>query len=201
MVQGGVFASHSFSHPHVSVQSQLILLLQDLDSCSECSQIVELSANMIPGRDTKVRICLRHQIIALALTYFWWLVYTHSDIAAFRLQEIVYRTLRALCQRLPQEQASECDSQVKMFLPKILQQTPGQLVSSSTNHSCDTMALHLHLKCNVLTLSCVPTAARSLLYGFWALQHQQRGTANASSPCYPWGHSQFCPWLVWQKPR
>lgn len=149
---GGVFASHSFGHAHVSVQSQLILFLQDLDPCSQCSQIVELSANMIPSRDTKVRICLHQQINALALTYFWWLVYTRSDITAFRLQETVYRTLHALCQRLPQDQASECDLQVKMFLPKVLQQTPGQLVSSSTNHSCDTMSLHLHLNCNVLTV-------------------------------------------------
>ncbi|TNM89624.1 hypothetical protein fugu_003858 [Takifugu bimaculatus] len=42
-------------------------------------------------------------------------------------KETVYRTLHALCQRLPQDQASNCDLQVKMFLPKILQQTPGQL--------------------------------------------------------------------------
>ncbi|KAM4577559.1 surfactant protein Bb [Odontesthes bonariensis] len=39
----------------------------------------------------------------------------------------VYETLHALCQRLPREQSSECESQVKMYLPKVLQQTPGHL--------------------------------------------------------------------------
>lgn len=70
-----------------------------LDMCSECSQIVQLSANMISGRDTK---------------------------------EIVYETLHALCQRLPKEQAAECDSQVKTYLPKVLQQTPGHLKPRET---------------------------------------------------------------------
>nr|XP_046243421.1 surfactant protein Bb [Scatophagus argus] len=65
-----------------------------LDMCSECSQIVQLSANMISGRDTK---------------------------------ETVYETLHALCQHLPKEQATECESQVKAYLPKVLQQTPGHL--------------------------------------------------------------------------
>lgn len=41
----------------------------------------------------------------------------------------MYETLHALCQVLPKEQASECDSQVKTYLPKVLQQTPGHLVS------------------------------------------------------------------------
>ncbi|XP_038558939.1 surfactant protein Bb [Micropterus salmoides] len=70
-----------------------------LDICSECSQIVQLSANMISSRDTK---------------------------------ENVYETLHALCQRLPGEQASECDSHVKMYLPKVLQQTPGHLKPGET---------------------------------------------------------------------
>lgn len=65
-----------------------------LDMCSECSQIVQLSANMISSRDTK---------------------------------ETVYESLHALCQRLPEEQASECDSLVKTYLPKVLQHTPGHL--------------------------------------------------------------------------
>ncbi|XP_041793681.1 surfactant protein Bb [Chelmon rostratus] len=65
-----------------------------LDMCSECSQIVQLSANMISSRDTK---------------------------------ETVYETLHALCQHLPEQQASECESQVKTYLPKVLQQTPGHL--------------------------------------------------------------------------
>lgn len=65
-----------------------------LDICSECSQIIQLNANMIPGSDTKVT---------------------------------VYENLHALCQRLPREQASECDSQVKTYLPKVLQQTSGHL--------------------------------------------------------------------------
>uniref|UniRef100_UPI0037E989FD surfactant protein Bb n=1 Tax=Semicossyphus pulcher TaxID=241346 RepID=UPI0037E989FD len=47
-------------------------------------------------------------------------------------KETVYETLHALCQRLPGEQASECDSQVKTFLPKLLQQTPGHLKPGQT---------------------------------------------------------------------
>ncbi|XP_040898397.1 surfactant protein Bb [Toxotes jaculatrix] len=70
-----------------------------LDVCSECSQIIQLSANMISSTDTK---------------------------------ETVYETLHALCQSLPKEQASECDSQVKMYLPKVLQQTPGHLKPRET---------------------------------------------------------------------
>ncbi|XP_074526775.1 surfactant protein Bb [Halichoeres trimaculatus] len=70
-----------------------------LDICAECSQIVQLSANMISSRDTK---------------------------------ETVYEALHALCQRLPGEQASECSSQVKTYLPKVLQQTPGHLKPRDT---------------------------------------------------------------------
>ncbi|XP_020506357.2 surfactant protein Bb [Labrus bergylta] len=70
-----------------------------LDICSECSQVVQLSANMISSRDTK---------------------------------ETVYEALHALCRRLPGEQASECESQVKTYLPKVLQQTPGHLKPAQT---------------------------------------------------------------------
>ncbi|XP_070820473.1 surfactant protein Bb isoform X2 [Chaetodon trifascialis] len=65
-----------------------------VDMCSECSQIVQLSGNMISSRDTKVT---------------------------------VYESLHALCQRLPEQQASDCVSQVKAYLPKVLQQTSGRL--------------------------------------------------------------------------
>ncbi|XP_041855551.1 surfactant protein Bb [Melanotaenia boesemani] len=65
-----------------------------LDVCPECSQIIQLSANMISSSDTKVTL---------------------------------YETLHALCQRLPNEQASQCESQVKIYLPKVLQQTPAHL--------------------------------------------------------------------------
>ncbi|XP_028270949.1 surfactant protein Bb [Parambassis ranga] len=41
-------------------------------------------------------------------------------------KETVYETLHALCQRLPTQQASDCESQVKIYLPKILQ-TPAHL--------------------------------------------------------------------------
>ncbi|XP_015234287.1 PREDICTED: prosaposin-like [Cyprinodon variegatus] len=61
--------------------------------CPECSQIIQLSTNMIFSRDTKVT---------------------------------VFKALHALCQRLPKEEASECESQVKIYLPKILQQTSSQ---------------------------------------------------------------------------
>lgn len=54
-----------------------------------------------------------------------------SFTVAVLLQVTVYETLHALCQRLPREQASECDLQVKAYLPKVLQQTPGHRVSSS----------------------------------------------------------------------
>ncbi|XP_027134029.1 surfactant protein Bb isoform X1 [Larimichthys crocea] len=72
---------------------------KSLSLCSECSQIIQLSANMISSRDTK---------------------------------ETMYETLHALCQVLPKEQASECDSQVKTYLPKVLQQTPGHLKPGDT---------------------------------------------------------------------
>nr|XP_020458197.1 pulmonary surfactant-associated protein B isoform X1 [Monopterus albus] len=70
-----------------------------LDICSECSQTIQLSANMISSSDTK---------------------------------ETIYETLHALCQHLPREQAAECDSQVKVYLPKVLQQTPGHLKPRET---------------------------------------------------------------------
>ncbi|XP_037833077.1 surfactant protein Bb isoform X6 [Kryptolebias marmoratus] len=38
----------------------------------------------------------------------------------------VFKTLHALCQRLPKDQASECESQVKTYLPKLLRQSPDQ---------------------------------------------------------------------------
>lgn len=60
-------------------------------------------------------------------------------MAAFLLQETVYETLHALCQRLPKEQVSECDLQIKTYFPKVLQQTPGQQVSSSNSQSCETV--------------------------------------------------------------
>ncbi|XP_068617152.1 surfactant protein Bb [Brachionichthys hirsutus] len=71
----------------------------DSDTCLECSQIVQLSANMISSRDAK---------------------------------ETVYEALHALCQRLPNEQASECDSHMNMYLPKVLQQASGHLNPEET---------------------------------------------------------------------
>ncbi|KAM6930907.1 surfactant protein Bb [Xenentodon cancila] len=65
-----------------------------LDTCPECSQVIQLSGNMISSSDTKVA---------------------------------VYETLHALCQRLPEDQASECDSQVKTYLPKVLQLAPDHM--------------------------------------------------------------------------
>ncbi|KAM8760427.1 surfactant protein Bb [Acanthopagrus schlegelii] len=48
-------------------------------------------------------------------------------------KETVYETLHALCQRLPKDQSvSDCDSQVKMHLPKLLQQSPGHLKPGET---------------------------------------------------------------------
>ncbi|XP_061762631.1 surfactant protein Bb isoform X4 [Nerophis ophidion] len=66
---------------------------QTSDMCSECSHIIQLSANMISSKDHK---------------------------------EHVYETLHALCQHLPDKDASECDSQMKMYLPKMLRRTLGQ---------------------------------------------------------------------------
>ncbi|XP_034397320.1 surfactant protein Bb [Cyclopterus lumpus] len=79
------------------------------DMCSECSQVVQMSANMISSRDTK---------------------------------ETVYETLHALCQRLPRETASECDSQLKVYLPKVLQQTPGHLKPGETCRAFGLCAAH-----------------------------------------------------------
>lgn len=45
------------------------------------------------------------------------------------LQEVVYEALQALCQRLPEQQASLCALQVKANLPKVLQQTTHKPVS------------------------------------------------------------------------
>ncbi|XP_070690335.1 prosaposin-like [Pempheris klunzingeri] len=58
-------------------------------------------------------------------------------------KEIVYETLHALCQRLPGEQASECDSQVKTYLPKVLQQAPGQLKPGETCKVFGLCAAHM----------------------------------------------------------
>lgn len=56
--------------------------------------------------------------------------HTDNPLTCLCLQATVYETLHALCLRLPGEQASMCDSQVKSYLPKVVQQTPGHLVSS-----------------------------------------------------------------------
>lgn len=56
--------------------------------------------------------------------------HTDNPLTCLCLQATVYETLHALCLRLPGEQASVCDSQVKSYLPKVVQQTPGHLVSS-----------------------------------------------------------------------
>ncbi|XP_034452802.1 surfactant protein Bb [Hippoglossus hippoglossus] len=80
-----------------------------LDTCSECRQVVQLSANMISSRDTK---------------------------------ETVYEGLHALCQRFPREQASQCDSQVKTYLPKVLHQTPGHLKPVETCVALGLCAAH-----------------------------------------------------------
>ncbi|XP_069577665.1 surfactant protein Bb isoform X1 [Brachyistius frenatus] len=87
-----------------------------LDICPECSQIIQLSSNMISSSDTK---------------------------------ETVYEALHMLCQRLPREQASECDSQVKMYLPKVLQQTPANLEPRET---CEAFGLCASRKEELLKL-------------------------------------------------
>ncbi|XP_026177900.1 surfactant protein Bb isoform X2 [Mastacembelus armatus] len=88
-----------------------------LDMCSECSQIIQLSANMISSRDTK---------------------------------ETVYETLHALCQRLPGEQSSDCETQVKTYLPKVLQQIPSHLKPDET---CKIFGLcEAHKEVQLLTL-------------------------------------------------
>ncbi|XP_029366504.1 surfactant protein Bb [Echeneis naucrates] len=70
-----------------------------LDVCSECSQIIQMSFNMISSSDTK---------------------------------ETVYDALHALCLHLPRDQASECESQMRIYLPKVLQQAPGHLKPRET---------------------------------------------------------------------
>ncbi|XP_047185144.1 surfactant protein Bb isoform X1 [Scophthalmus maximus] len=79
------------------------------DTCSECRQVLQLSANMISSRDTK---------------------------------ETVYETLHALCQHFPSAQASECDSQVRSYLPKVLLQTPGHLKPGETCMAFGLCAAH-----------------------------------------------------------
>ncbi|CAN9513201.1 unnamed protein product [Ophioblennius macclurei] len=80
----------------VSLISQKALTV---DICPECSQIIQLSTNMISSSDAK---------------------------------ETVYKALHALCLRLPKEQAHECETQVKTYLPKVLQQTPAHLKPRET---------------------------------------------------------------------
>ncbi|XP_029960953.1 surfactant protein Bb [Salarias fasciatus] len=80
----------------VSLISQASLTV---DMCPECSEIIQLSTNMISSSDTK---------------------------------ETVYKALHALCQRLPKEQAYECEAQLKTYLPKVLQQTPAHLKPRET---------------------------------------------------------------------
>lgn len=63
-------------------------------TCSQCSQMLELSTHMMLNKDH---------------------------------QEAIYETLLALCRRLPADRVSECDLQVKMFWPKVLQYTAGDL--------------------------------------------------------------------------
>ncbi|XP_076003635.1 surfactant protein Bb [Genypterus blacodes] len=62
--------------------------------CAECSQIIEVSTNMISSKHTL---------------------------------EAIYESLHSLCRRLPSEQTAQCDSQVKTYLPKVLQHTAGDL--------------------------------------------------------------------------
>ena len=70
----------------------------------------------------------------------------HNALTTVLLQETVYETLHALCQRLPKDQSvSDCDSQVKMHLPKLLQQSPGHLVSSASICSSSYEHLGPHL--------------------------------------------------------
>ncbi|RVE68277.1 hypothetical protein OJAV_G00089220 [Oryzias javanicus] len=44
----------------------------------------------------------------------------------------VYEALHAVCLRLPEQSASQCHSQVKTYLPKVLQQTPSHLKPRET---------------------------------------------------------------------
>ncbi|XP_037536326.1 surfactant protein Bb [Nematolebias whitei] len=93
----------------LSGDSRFIAEPLTLDVCPECSQIIQLSANMIFSSDTKVA---------------------------------VFKTLHALCQRLPKDQTSECESQVKMHLPKILRQSPGQQKPEETCEAFGLCAAH-----------------------------------------------------------
>lgn len=114
--------------PKLESAKALILPPQPSDVCSECSHLVQLSANMVPSRDAKARTppspdqppASGHACARCGNTFHVF------------LQEMVYETLHALCQRLPKGRASDCDAQVKTRLPEVLQQAAGRPVSSST---------------------------------------------------------------------
>nr|XP_057927426.1 surfactant protein Bb [Doryrhamphus excisus]XP_057927427.1 surfactant protein Bb [Doryrhamphus excisus] len=59
-------------------------------------------------------------------------------------KEHVYETLHALCQHLPDKEASECDFQLKVYLPKILQQTLGQNEVAATCSAFGLCVTHSH---------------------------------------------------------
>lgn len=74
----------------------------------------------------------------LVYMYIFWRHHEFSSAIKYVMlsQVTVFKALHALCQRLPKEEASECESQVKIYLPKILQQTSSQWVSLTSPHTC-----------------------------------------------------------------
>ncbi|XP_061672539.1 surfactant protein Bb isoform X2 [Syngnathoides biaculeatus] len=78
--------------------------------CSDCKQLIQLSANLIPSVDSKGRM---------------------------------YETLLALCQHLPDKQALECHSQVKIYLPKILLQPAADGEVDATCAAFGLCAVHI----------------------------------------------------------
>ncbi|KAM9393141.1 surfactant protein Bb [Pholidichthys leucotaenia] len=96
----------------------LVLLIFALSLWPGDSRFVINPLAFIPKKSLTLDICPEcNQIIELSA----------NMISSRDTKAIVYEALHALCQRLPRAQASECDSQVKSYLPKILQLTPGHL--------------------------------------------------------------------------
>ncbi|XP_047447903.1 surfactant protein Bb isoform X2 [Mugil cephalus] len=71
----------------------------------------------VPGIDHTLTCLPCRQIIQVSA----------NMISSSQAKETVYEVLHDLCQRLPEEKATECESQIKSYLPKVLQQTPAHL--------------------------------------------------------------------------
>lgn len=103
---------------------------------------------------------------------------TVFSLTVVLLQEMVYETLHALCQRLPEQQASACGLQVKAYLPKVLQQTPGNQVSLASGQA--TLAIVIFTSDETRDTRLYFLEAKGDVCSFWTLWRQKEGTCGTS---------------------